>query len=102
MGLKKGQSNNRKGRPKGSGNKVTKPIRELITSLVEENIDKFQSDYDSLEPRRKVKVIIDLLGFVMPKYAPIPFIEESDENKNNSYFSWIDKVKQNLDKVAGE
>jgi hypothetical protein len=102
MGLKKGQTNNRKGRPKGSENKVSMPMRELITSFVDGNMNKLQENYDTLEPRLQVKVIIDLLGFVMPKYAPISNNDESDEKKGNSYLSWIDKVKQDLDEVARE
>jgi hypothetical protein len=102
MGLKKGQTNNRKGRPKGSENKVNKPIRECITSLVEKNMDKFQDVYDSLEPKMKMKVLIDLIGLVLPKYAPIPFPNEADERNGNSNKTWFERLREGLDEVASD
>lgn len=100
MGLKKGQSNNRKGRPKGSGNKVNKTTRELITSFVDGNMNKLRENYDTLEPRMQVKVIIDLLGFVIPKYASITYYDES-ESKDDSWKTRFNLIKQELDEIAG-
>ena len=101
MGLKKGQSNNRKGRPKGSENKVNKPIREFITSFVDNNFDKIQEVYDSLEPKMKMKVLIDLTGFVLPKYAAIPFPNETDERNGKTDKTWFQRLKEELEEVAG-
>ena len=37
MGLRKGQTNNAKGRPKGTQNKVNADLRSWITDLLQDN-----------------------------------------------------------------
>lgn len=71
MGLKKGTTNNPKGRPKGVPNKTTKEIREAINLILSCNIEKLQTDIDSLEPKDRLKVICDLLPFAVPKLQTI-------------------------------
>jgi len=41
-------------------------IRERITLLIDNNMDKLQKDMDELEPKDRIKSIIDLLKFVVP------------------------------------
>jgi hypothetical protein len=67
MGLKKGTTNNRFGRPQGSPNKVTQGLKENIKLLVENNFDRLQSDIESMEPKDRVQTIIKLMEYVIPK-----------------------------------
>ena len=71
MGLPKGQTNNKKGRPKGSRNKSTKELRAIITSLFEEQIDQIREDLAELEPRYRLKFLTDLLPYVIPRLQNI-------------------------------
>ena len=66
MGLKKGQSNNLNGRKKGSLNKTTTEIKELMVKFVSKNIDNIQSDYDSLEAREKLMFIEKIIKLIIP------------------------------------
>ncbi len=71
MGLKKGVTNNPNGRPKGKPNKTTAEIKEIINQLVSNNIDKLQTDINSLEPKERIKVICFLINYVVPKLQNI-------------------------------
>ena len=54
------------GRPKGSLNIATAEIREKFNLLVENNIDKLQQDIESLEPKDRIKIILDMAKFLLP------------------------------------
>jgi hypothetical protein len=54
------------GRAKGTLNKNTSELRERFTLLIENNFDKLQTDIDLLEPKDRIKVILELAKFVVP------------------------------------
>jgi len=58
---------NREGRKKGTPNKNTKEIREAFKNLIELNLEQMQKDLKELEPKDRLKMIIDLSTFVIPK-----------------------------------
>jgi hypothetical protein len=66
MGLPKGKTNNPEGRPKGSLNKTTAEIKELINEFISGNMEDLQSNYDQLDPKDKLQFVRDLLKFVIP------------------------------------
>jgi hypothetical protein len=57
---------NENGRPKGSKNKNTNEIREYIQFLVEDNLDQLNTDIKGLDPRDRLKAVIDLAKFILP------------------------------------
>jgi len=63
------EKNNKKGagRPAGSKNKITQDIRETFKELLENNIHTIQNDLDQLEPLERVKMLLHLANFVIPK-----------------------------------
>lgn len=67
MGLHKGMTNNPAGRAKGSKNKVTIEMKERIQLMFDDNFHQLQSDIDSLEPKDRVKAIMDLLPYLLQK-----------------------------------
>ncbi len=67
MGLQKGRTNNPNGRPKGSENKVTTEIREKVLNFVNSNIDEIQANFNLLNPSEKVKYLIAILQYTIPK-----------------------------------
>jgi vacuolar-type H+-ATPase subunit E/Vma4 len=83
MGLKKGNTNNLNGRPKGSKNKVTRELRELITDFLEANFEKVSRDLLKLRPKDRVKAFTELLQYGIPKLQAtalgINFEQLSDE-----------------------
>jgi len=76
----KGKTNNPKGRPKGTPNKTTAEIRENFTLLLDNNIDKMQSDIDQMEPTQRVKILLELAKFVLPTLKAME-LNTSNENK---------------------
>jgi uncharacterized protein with WD repeat len=68
-----------KGRPKGAINKTTSELREIFSLLLENNFDKLQTDIDLLEPKDRIKVILELAKFVVPT---LKMTELSKGNEN--------------------
>jgi hypothetical protein len=54
------------GRTKGTPNKATAELRERFTSLLESNFDTIQNDLNSLEPKERIKTLLDISKFVIP------------------------------------
>lgn len=67
MGQKKGQTGNPNGRPKGSPNRVTGTVKEWIASIIDGNRQQFEEDLSKLDAGERVRVISNLLPFVVPK-----------------------------------
>ena len=69
MGLKKGQTNNPLGRPKGKPNKVTVELREVIQGVLNEEMtpSKLRNTLKQLDPERRLAYLIKLTDFVLPK-----------------------------------
>ena len=57
-----GKKSSREGTP----NKTTAELRERIKNVLEENFERLQEDINQLEPKDRVKVILDLAKFVIP------------------------------------
>jgi hypothetical protein len=67
MGLPSGRTNNPNGRPTGTVNKNSKEIREIISSILSQNIVRIQDDIDSLEPKDRLTFIEKLFQYAVPK-----------------------------------
>jgi hypothetical protein len=57
---------NTDGRPKGSQNKDTTVIRNCFQLLVENNLEQLDVDLKKLEPKDRIKAVLDLAKFVIP------------------------------------
>jgi hypothetical protein len=54
------------GRQKGTPNRTTAEIREKYQSLIEGVLPQLENDLKALEPKDRIKVIIELSKFVVP------------------------------------
>jgi hypothetical protein len=54
------------GRIKGTPNKNTAELREQFQQLVNDNIDLLNDDIKALEPKDRIKAILDLSKFILP------------------------------------
>ena len=59
------------GRKAGSLNRATKDIRDAFSLLIENNIDTLQEDLNGLEPKQRVKLLLDMAQFVVPKMKSV-------------------------------
>lgn len=66
------------GRVKGTPNKATAELRERFTSLLESNFDTIQSDLNTLEPKDRIKTILEISKFVIPTLKSVDHQIETD------------------------
>lgn len=55
----------------GVPNKSTNEVRKAFQLLVENNLPKMQKDLDSLEPKDRIKFILDMAKFILPQLQSI-------------------------------
>lgn len=57
------------GRKKGTPNKTTSPVREVISKMLDSyyNSETFAADIDALEPRDRVAAMERLTAYAVPK-----------------------------------
>ena len=54
------------GRTKGTPNRNTEEIRQNFQLLIENNLETLESDLKELEPKDRIKAILELSKFVLP------------------------------------
>ena len=67
MGLRKGQTNNKAGKPKGAVNKLNKDLRLSISDFLNNNFDEVIKEWKKLSGRDKVNFYKDILQYEVPK-----------------------------------
>jgi hypothetical protein len=67
MGLPKGTTNNKNGRPKGTPNRSTKELKQFVFNLLEQNQETIERDFNEATPSKRLQYFIQLLGYVLPK-----------------------------------
>ena len=67
------------GRKKGTINKTTSEIRDSFQMLLEDNLEQLREDIRSLEPKERVKFMLDLATFIIPKMKSIQVNDTSED-----------------------
>ena len=67
------------GRKAGTPNKATTEIKEAFQMLLEDNLPTLKRDISSLEPKERVKFMLDLASFIIPKMKAIDVKSENTE-----------------------
>jgi hypothetical protein len=65
------QGNKTGGRQKGTPNRTTTELREMITTLFESKYEAFTSALDELEPKDKVDAYFKLMSFILPRQKEV-------------------------------
>ena len=89
---------NNSGRPKGSVNKSSNEIRETFQLLLVNNIEKIQEDLNELEPKDRIKLLLDLSNYILPKLRSIDLqsdIEETITIDFNESIGWDKTDEEN-------
>ena len=67
MGLKKGTTNNPRGRPKGVPNKITQSVRETLKEVLRSEIKKLPQTCKEMSPYERSVFILKLFEYILPK-----------------------------------
>jgi hypothetical protein len=80
MGFKKGHSGNPTGRKKGTPNKTTKEIREVIHGVISSGFSKTKvlKDLNELSPKQRLDYMLRLMEYVLSKPKSVEEISETD------------------------
>ena len=65
------QGNKLGGRTPGAKGKARQKTKQAFNDLLENNLDKLQSDLDTLEPLQRLKIIIELASYIIPKQKSV-------------------------------
>ena len=80
-GVKKGTVNNPNGRPKGTPNKRSAELRDLMANFLSGNFNRFIQDMSVIEdPAMRSKVYLDAYKTIVPRP-----IDEDDKEKDNEF-----------------
>ncbi|MBK8549174.1 MAG: hypothetical protein IPL63_18050 [Saprospiraceae bacterium] len=55
------------GRPKGATNKTASQIKELLTAIVNNEIDTLTERFNNLTDKERLEILIKLMPYVLPK-----------------------------------
>lgn len=69
------------GRQKGTSNKLTGTVKEMITQFVTDELQHLPTLLNKLEPKEKAEYIIKLLPYIAPKIAPVEAPKEQDRKR---------------------
>jgi len=73
-GLKKGQSGNPNGRPKGAVNKTTAELKDLLVKVVGNQMENWEKDLEKIRktnPEEAIRLTAKLIDYVLPKQTKI-------------------------------
>ncbi len=96
MPFKKGQSGNLKGRTKGTQNKLSKQLRESITSFLENNFERLENDFELLPPKERMKFYCDLLQYGLPKLQTVQLETDFEHLTDLELDKIINELKNNI------
>ena len=72
------------GTRKGVPNKASSQVREAFKQLVESNLPQMQSDLDSLEPKDRLKFILEMARFILPTLQAVS-VDDLRENEAEGF-----------------
>ena len=91
----KGTRNN-KGRPKGSVNRATAKVREVYAQLLEENLDQLKEDFKKLEPKERIRLMLDMSKYVIPTLKATEYIVPKPETPHYTTEEREKRIKELL------
>ena len=75
-----GKMSSREGVP----NRATNEVRRAFKQLVENNLERLQKDLDKLEPKDRIRFILDMAKFILPTLQAVS-VDDLRENEAKGF-----------------
>ena len=85
-----GKKSTRKGVP----NRINHEVRKSFQLLVENNLERLQSDLDELEPKDRIRFILDMAKFILPTLQAVS-VDDLREEAEQGFNTLIITLKNN-------
>lgn len=59
------------GRQKGTPNKLTKELREVLKNVIYNQLENLEETLNELEPKERLEMIVKLMAYTLPKIQTI-------------------------------
>ena len=82
------------GTRKGVGNRVTNEVRKSFKLLIENNLERLQNDLDELEPKDRIKFILEMARFILPTLQAVS-VDDLREEDAHGFNTLIITLKNN-------
>ena len=82
------------GTRKGVGNRVNHEVRKSFQLLVENNLERLQNDLDELEPKDRIKIILEMAKFILPTLQAVS-VDDLREEAAQGFNTLIINLKNN-------
>ncbi len=66
---------------KGVPNRTTQQVRKAFQLLIDDNLEQMQSDLDALQPKDRLRFIIDLSKFILPQLQAVSIDDLRDKDE---------------------
>lgn len=95
-GLKKGQTNNPAGKPKGAQNKVNADLRARVSGFLTDKFPDVIAEYENLSAKDKLKFYTELMQYGLPKLQSIDLSTELDNTLLSLTDEQLDSIIEKL------
>jgi hypothetical protein len=79
MGLQKGRTNNKAGRPAGTPNKLTGALKETFASVISDNLERLEAMKDEMSIKELIDYTKSLVPYVVPRQNDISFNDPTEK-----------------------
>ena len=83
---------NPKGRPRGSSNKATAPIRARIALFLSNNWTQVEKDFATLSPKDRLQFISKILNYAVPQMSSVDVKQQTFDDLNELSDDQLNKV----------
>ena len=79
---------------KGVPNRVNHEVRKSFQLLVENNLERLQNDLDELEPKDRIRFILEMAKFILPTLQAVS-VDDLREDEAQGFNTLIITLKNN-------
>lgn len=73
------------GRQKGTTNKITKDLRQLLKDFVSGELNNIDNLLPQVEPKDRLELLVKLLPYTLPRYEQVAVEDEQKSSEANIY-----------------